>query len=82
MFDRYKLIFFATDGTTEAKMFCFDIMAKRIVGKPCEVVLRNTHPDLAAIVGLKITLAIAININLYYSAERIFNINSILQHIR
>jgi hypothetical protein len=38
----------------------------------------NTPPDLTAIIGLKFTFAINININAYYSTEKIFNVNSIL----
>jgi hypothetical protein len=39
---RYKLTFMARDETPEAMMFCFDSIAKRIVGKPCETVLRSS----------------------------------------
>jgi hypothetical protein len=63
------------DGTAEAQFFCFGNVAKRIVGKPCEAILRsmnisgNTPPELAAIVGLKFTCAIKININSFYLVE-------------
>jgi hypothetical protein len=73
---RYKLTFFGTDGTAEAQFFCFDSVAKRIVGKPCEAILismdisGNTPPQLAAIVGVKFTCASKININSFYSAEK------------
>jgi hypothetical protein len=72
---KYKLTFYATDGTAEDEMFCFDTIAKQIVGKPCEFLLRtldasqNTPKDLCAIVGLRFTLAVNININSYYSKQ-------------
>jgi hypothetical protein len=81
---RYKLTFFAMDGTVKTE-FCFDSVAKRIVGKPCEALLRsmdisgNTPLELTAIVGLKFTFTINININSFYSAAKIFNIDSILE---
>jgi hypothetical protein len=82
---RYTLMFYAMDGTAEAKMFCFDSIAKQIIGKPCEFLVRTlsallgTPSDLCAIVGLKFTFAVNININSYYAKERILNVNSILQ---
>jgi hypothetical protein len=82
---RYKLTFYAADGTVEAEMFCFDTIAKQIVGKSCEFLLRtldasqSTPKDLRAIVGLKFTFAVNININSYYSKQRILNVNSVLQ---
>jgi hypothetical protein len=82
---RYKLTFYATDGTAEAEIFYFDTIAKQIVGKPCELLLRtldasqNIPKDLRAIVGLRFTFAVNININSYYSKQRILNVNSVLQ---
>jgi hypothetical protein len=82
---RYKLTFYATDGSTEAEMFCFDSIARQIVGKPCEFLLKtvdasqNIPKDLRTIVGLRFTFAVNININLYYSKQRILNVNSVLQ---
>jgi hypothetical protein len=84
-FPRYKLTFYATNGTAEAEMFRFDSIAKHIIGKPCEFliktldVLQSTQPDLSAIIGLKFTFAVNININSYYSRDGILNVNSILQ---
>jgi hypothetical protein len=66
-------------------MFRFDSIAKHIIGKPCEFliktlgVLQSTPPDLSAIIGLKFTFAVNININSYYSRDGILNVNSILQ---
>jgi hypothetical protein len=53
-------------------MFYFDMVARQIVGKPYEFLIKsmnvstNTPPDLSAIIGLKFTFAINININSYY----------------
>jgi hypothetical protein len=82
---RYKLTFYATDGTAEAEIFYFDTIAKQIVGKPCQVLLktldasRSTLSDLRAIIRLKFTFAINININSYYSKQRVLNVNSVIQ---
>jgi hypothetical protein len=81
----YKLTFFAADETAEAEFFCFDSVAKHIVGKPYESLLKSMDISgsaplgLAAIVGLKFTFAINININSFYSTEKIFNVDSILE---
>jgi hypothetical protein len=82
---RYKLTFNATDGTAKVQMFCFDTIAKHIIGKPCEFLVRNmnvsggTPSELAAIIGLKFTFIVNININSYYAKERNFNVNSVIQ---
>jgi hypothetical protein len=57
----------ATDGTTEARMFCFDGIAKRIVGKTCPSIVSSVTktslipPKLASIVSLKFTFAVVYN---------------------
>jgi hypothetical protein len=56
-----------------------------MVGKPCEYLIRSmnvstdTPAELYAIIGLKFTFAINININSYYTKERIFNVSSIIE---
>jgi hypothetical protein len=65
-------------------MFCFDSVAKRIINKPCETVLRmachstNTPSDISAIVSLKFTFLISLNDELYYTRDKVFHINSIV----
>jgi hypothetical protein len=82
---KYKLTFYATDGTADAEMFCFNNIGKQIIGKPCEFLIRTlssswgTPSDLYANVGLKFTFAVNINIKSYYVKERILNVNPILQ---
>jgi predicted RNA-binding Zn-ribbon protein involved in translation (DUF1610 family) len=74
---RYKLSLYATDGTTETEMFYFDTVARQIVGKPCEILVKSmnastsTPTELLSIIGLSFTFAINININSYYSRENI-----------
>ncbi|KAL5664750.1 hypothetical protein ACJX0J_024858, partial [Zea mays] len=76
--------FIATDGTCEAEFFCFDSIARKIVGKPCDnlvtAVTTSQGPPaaLAAIVCLKFTLAVAINMSAYSVTNRVFSILSIL----
>jgi hypothetical protein len=73
------------DGTAKVQMFCFDTTAKQIIGKPCDFLVRNmnvsggTPSELAAIIWLKFTFVVNININSYYTKERIFNVNSVIQ---
>lgn len=65
--DNYKLSFIATDGTSEAESFCFDSVARQIVGKPRETLVaaaqisQGPPPDLAVVVSLKFTFAVTIN---------------------
>jgi hypothetical protein len=66
-------------------MFCFDAIARQIVEKPCEIlvksmnILASTLTELSSIIGLRFTFAISININSYYSRERIFNVNLVIE---
>jgi hypothetical protein len=54
----------AADDTAEMRMFCFDNVAKRIIGKTCTFLLTsvtntsNIPPDLAAIVSIKFTFVV------------------------
>jgi hypothetical protein len=79
------LTFYATDGTTEAQMFCFDGVARQIIEKPRELLIRsmntsaNTPLDLHRIIGLRFTFVVNININSSYSKEIIFNVSSIIE---
>jgi hypothetical protein len=65
-------------------MFCFDGVAKRVVGKPCEIVLRtvshttNTPSDISAIVSLKFMFLISLIDESYYTRDKVFHINSIV----
>ncbi|PWZ14793.1 Replication protein A DNA-binding subunit B [Zea mays] len=87
MISRYKLKFLASDETDIAEMFCFDTVARHIVGKSCEIVLRSVTeqspipPDLAQIISLKFTFRVTIdNQSLFQQTSRpnVFRINSIV----
>jgi hypothetical protein len=73
------------DATVEAEMFCFDTIAKQSIGKPYNLLLKtldasqNTPKDLLTVIGVKITFSVNININSYYSKQRILNVNSALR---
>ncbi|XP_062182255.1 uncharacterized protein LOC133886584 isoform X3 [Phragmites australis] len=81
---KYKLSFIGNDGTAEAEMIAFREVARRIVGKPVQQVLRfarsanDTPPDIAAIVSLKFTFAITLTDQSYYSPHRTYQIISII----
>jgi len=84
---KYKLKFLASDETDIAEMFCFDTVARHIVGKSCEIVLRSVTeqspipPDLAQIISLKFTFRVTIdNQSLFQqtSCPNVFRINSIV----
>ncbi|PWZ37860.1 hypothetical protein Zm00014a_005131 [Zea mays] len=81
---RYKLNFMASDGTAEMRMFCFDNIAKRIIGKPCASLLTsatstsNIPPDLAAIVSLKFTFAVVYNEMSFQVSEKELFIKSVI----
>jgi hypothetical protein len=58
------LTFIASDGTAEAKVFCFDTIAKHIVRKSCDSLVKSTStsskipPGLAAIASLEFSCVI------------------------
>jgi hypothetical protein len=68
---RYKLTFMARDETAEAVMFCFDSIAIRIVGKPCETILGSVSPsvrtptDILGITSLKFTFHVSLSEDSY-----------------
>jgi hypothetical protein len=74
----------ASDGTAEMRMFCFDNIAKRIIGKPCASLLTsatstsNIPPDLAAIVSLKFTFAVVYNEMSFQVSEKELFIKSVI----
>ncbi|ONM02782.1 hypothetical protein ZEAMMB73_Zm00001d031369 [Zea mays] len=81
---RYKLNFMATDDTAEMLMFCFDNVAKRIIGKTCTSLLTsvtdasNIRPDLAAIVSLKFTFVVVYNLMSFQNQEKELLIKSVI----
>ncbi|XP_066385069.1 uncharacterized protein [Miscanthus floridulus] len=69
---KYKISFVALDGTDEAEMICFGDVARRIIGKTVQQLLRtsphaNTYPlDVTKIVSLRFTFAVALTQQSYY----------------
>lgn len=65
-------------------MIAFGDVARRIVGKPVQQVLRssrsanNTPPDIAAIVSLKFTLAVTLTEQSYYNPQKSYQVNSVV----
>uniref|UniRef100_A0A0A9A4Y5 Replication factor A C-terminal domain-containing protein n=1 Tax=Arundo donax TaxID=35708 RepID=A0A0A9A4Y5_ARUDO len=81
---KYKLFFMASDGTAEVKMISFSEIARRIVGKNVEAVMRSARrtdgipPDIAAIVSLKFTFNITLTDQSYHEENKVYQINSIV----
>jgi hypothetical protein len=73
---RYKLKFLASDGTETAEMFCFNNVARQIVGKSCEIVLRGVSehspipPDLAQIISLKFTFRVTVDDQSFFQKKQ------------
>jgi hypothetical protein len=81
---RYKLTFMASDETVEARMFCFDSIVKRIVGKSCPSVVSSVTKtwliplELASIVSLKFTFAVVYNDVSFHDVDKELLIKSII----
>jgi hypothetical protein len=79
------LTFYATDGIAEAEMFCFDSIAKQLVGKPCEFLVKtmdgsgNTPSDLSAIIGLKFTFVVTIILGISIAGKSARTFSTFLQ---
>jgi hypothetical protein len=48
----YKLSFYATYGTAETEMFCFDTVARQIVGKSCEILVKSMNASTSTPIEL------------------------------
>jgi hypothetical protein len=65
-------------------MFCFDSIAKAIIGKSCSSIIASTTnnatipPEIAAIVSLKFTFAVIFNQRLFASQNKVLLIKSIV----
>ncbi|PWZ54757.1 hypothetical protein Zm00014a_023274 [Zea mays] len=75
------------DATATTQMFCFDTVARHIVGRPCETVLKQDTeaapipPDLAQIVSLKFTFCVTASNQTFAQQEKqptVLQINSIV----
>jgi hypothetical protein len=81
---RYKVSFVALDGTDEAEMICFGDVARRIIGKPVQQLLRsslspNTYPqEIARIASLRFTFAVALTQQSYYRQQKTYQVVSMI----
>lgn len=72
---RYKLSFLAADETIEARFFCHDIVARQIIRRNCDSLLRaiNYAPGLPQqilnTIGRRYTFAVGLTDELYCSME-------------
>jgi hypothetical protein len=75
------------DATATTQMFCFDTVARHIVGRPCETVLKQATEaapiplDLAQIVSLKFTFHVTASNQTFDQREKqptVLQINSIV----
>jgi hypothetical protein len=74
----------ASDGTTEAEMFCFDDIAKVIIGKSCSSIIGSTSdtrvipPEIVVIVSLKFTFVVIFNKISFSAPDKVLLIKSIV----
>ncbi|XP_066316178.1 uncharacterized protein [Miscanthus floridulus] len=71
---KYKVCFIALDGTDEAEMVCFGDIARRMIGKPVQQLLRTSTsanaypPDITKLVSLRFTFVVTMTRQSYYRA--------------
>ncbi|KAG0516851.1 hypothetical protein BDA96_09G037800 [Sorghum bicolor] len=81
---KYKISFMALDGTDEAEMICFGDVARRIIGKPVQQILRSATcpnrypPEITRIVSMTFTFAIALSQQSYYKQQKTYQIISVV----
>lgn len=82
--NRYKVCFIALDGTDEAEMVAFGDVARRIIGKPVQQLLRTSTsatvypPEIARLVSLRFTFAITMTRQSYYKAQKTYNVAALV----
>ncbi|CAD6259972.1 unnamed protein product [Miscanthus lutarioriparius] len=81
---KYKVCFIALDGTDEAKMVCFGDIARRMIGKPVQQLLRTSTsanaypPDITKLVSLRFTFVVTMTRQSYYRAQKTYNVASLV----
>lgn len=81
---KYKISFTALDGTDEAEMICFGDVARRVIGKSVQQLLKtarnaNTYPqEVARIVSLRFTFAVALTQQSYYKQQKTYQVVSVI----
>jgi len=82
--NRYKISFIALDGTDEAEMICFGDVARRIIGKSVQQLLKTATsgttypPEVARIVSLRFTFAVALTQQSYYRRQKTYQVVSVV----
>lgn len=72
------------DGTDEAEMICFGEVARRIVGKPVQQVLRASTstgtypPDITKLVALRFTFQVSLTQQSYYREHKTYQVVSVV----
>lgn len=81
---RYKICFIASDGTDEAEVICFGDIARRIIGKSVQQVLRTATiqnaypPDITKIVNQRFTFAVVLTHQSYYRHQKTYQVSSVI----
>lgn len=78
------ICFIALDGTDESEMICFGDVARQIVGKPVQQLLRiatSGSPlpaDVTRIVSRRFTFALTLTQQTYYRQDKTFQVTSVV----
>jgi hypothetical protein len=81
---RYKLNFVASNRTVTTKMFCFDTIARHIVGKSCDSLVKFSSGsskiphNLVGIVSLKFAFVVTTTNRSFDVPEKVFQIEYIV----
>jgi len=82
--NRYKVCFIALDGTDEAEMVCFGDIARRMIGKPVQQLLRTSTsanaypPDITKLVSIRFIFVVTMTRQSYYRAQKTYNVASLV----
>ncbi|CAD6257799.1 unnamed protein product [Miscanthus lutarioriparius] len=81
---KYKVCFIALDGTDEAEMVCFGDIARRMIGKLVQQLLRTSTsanaypPDITKLVSPRFTFVVTMTRQSYYRAQKTYNVASLV----
>lgn len=81
---KYKICFIASDGTDEAEVICFGDIARRIIRKSVQQVLRTATiqnaypPDITKIVNQRFTFAVVLTHQSYYRHQKTYQVSSVI----
>lgn len=81
---KYKICFIAVDDTDEGEMVCFGDIARCMIGKPVQQLLRtsasaNGYPaDITKLVNLRFTFAVTMTRQGFYKARKTYSVASLV----